>query len=116
MRVTPGSLVQLMAAGHLVVAVVVYRREFVAVAREGLVGTVDGRGPRNEAFWYLCAAPMLWLAGRQLRAAEKIGDAGSQRQIGGVLTGVGVVGATAMPASPFWLVLASGVAAWRRAR
>lgn len=49
-----------------------------------------------------------------LRAEER-GDRATQRRTGRAVAGISAVGAVLLPASPFWVLLALGLTAVRRA-
>lgn len=99
---------------HAAVGTVVYRDVLADLARHRLVGTVPERGDRATAFWFLAAAPSLWLGGRLLRSAEEHGDTSAQRAAGAVVTTVGAVGSAAMPVSGFWALVVVGGGVLRR--
>jgi len=96
------------------VGLVLYREPLAGIVRHKLVGTIPDHGERATAFWFLTNAPVLWMSGRLLRAAEDAGDLRAQRVAGGVLIGTGLAGAAAMPVSPFAALVVIGVAAIRR--
>lgn len=111
---SPGWWLQFLGAAHVAVGVVLYRRPLAEIARKGVVASVPDLGDRATAFWFMAAAPTLWLGGRLLRSAEAHGDVAAQRAAGRLLAVTGAVGSAAMPASGFWGVVAVGVAALRR--
>ncbi len=111
---SPGWWLQGLGAAHAVVGVVLYRQPLAQIARDGFVNSVPDLGDRATAFWFMTAAPTLWLGGRLLRSAESLGDLAAQRSVGGVLTVTGVVGSAVMPTSGFWGVAAVGISSLRR--
>ena len=111
---SPGWWLQFLGAAHAAVGVVLYRQPLAEIAREGVVASVSDRGDRATAFWFMAAAPTLWLGGRLLRSAESNGDLAAQRAAGRVLAVTGAVGSAVMPVSGFWGVVAVGVASLRR--
>lgn len=113
---TPGRWLQVVACAHAAVGIATYRRSYAEIARDGVVDTVPDHGERAAAFWFLAAAPALWLIGRLMRSAERSGDTDAQRAAGGVLVALGTAGAAVMPRSGFWAVVAIGIAALRRRR
>lgn len=113
---SPGWWLQVIGLAHAGVGVVLHREPLVEIARARVIGAVPERGDRATAFWFLVVAPTCWTAGRLLRSAELAGDLPAQRQVGVVLTAVGMAGAAVMPVSPFWSLIAVGVGAVRRSR
>ncbi len=99
---------------HAVVGLVLYRQPLAQMARDGFVHSVPDLCDRATAFWFMAAAPTLWLSGRLLRSAESLGDLAARRAAGGVLTVTGVVGSAVMPTSGFWGVVAVGISSLRR--
>lgn len=106
---TVGRALQVVAVGHAAVGVQQYRDVLADTARDvrgrgpgAVVGAVGDRGDRATAFWFLLAAPALWIVGRTVTPGD--------RAAGGVLTGLGVAGTVLMPASGFPVVAALG--AW----
>ncbi|MBB2921352.1 DUF6463 family protein [Cellulomonas cellasea] len=112
---TLGWWVEVVAVGHLVVGSALFRDVIVDVARHGGVGAVPLRGDRSTGFWFLLASPAWWALGRELRAAEERGDRATQRRTGRAVAGISAAGAAMLPASPFWVLLALGLTAVRRA-
>ena len=110
---SPGWWLQLIACGHAAVGTVVYRDALAGIVRDKVFRAVPDRGDRATAFWFMAAAPSLWITGRLLRSAEAMGDVRGQRIAGGVVAGLGLTGATAMPISGFWALAAVGFAAAR---
>ncbi|WP_258723738.1 DUF6463 family protein [Cellulomonas sp. NS3] len=112
---TLGWWVELVAVGHLVVGSVLFRDVVLDVARAGGWGAVPLRGDRATGFWFLLASPAWWALGRELRAAEERGDRATQRRTGRAVAGLSAAGAVMLPGSPFWVLLALGLTAVRRA-
>ncbi len=111
---SPGWWLQCLGLVHAVVGVVLYRQPLAQIVRDRFVSSVPDLGDRATAFWFMVAAPTLWLGGRLLRSAESLGDLAAQRTAGGILTVTGVVGSAVMPTSGFWGVAAVGIASLRR--
>ncbi|MEU0101539.1 DUF6463 family protein [Streptomyces sp. NPDC006267] len=99
-RGSAGRWLQAVGIAHGAIGAVAYRDVFAGVGRQ-VVDSVPERGDRAAAFWFMAAAPTLWLGGRLLRSAEEHGDVPAQRAAGIALTAVGVVGTVAMPKSGF---------------
>ncbi|MGI5351842.1 DUF6463 family protein [Streptomyces sp. CA-250714] len=115
-RRSAGWWLQATALGHGAIGAVIYRDVLAQLARDGLVNSVPDRGDRAAAFWFMAAAPALWMGGRLLSSAEEHGDTAAQRAAGAVLIGVGAVGATAMPKGGFPALVGIGGVLLRRAR
>ncbi|WP_369134824.1 DUF6463 family protein [Modestobacter sp. I12A-02662] len=113
---SPGRWLQVIGVAHAGVGVVLHGDPLAEIVRAKVIGSVPDRGDRATAFWFLTVAPLSWLAGRLLRSAEVAGDLAAQREAGVVLTAVGVAGAAVMPASPFWSLIAVGLASVRGSR
>lgn len=113
---TPGGWLRVLGWLHAGVGAVLYRRPLAEIARHRVVATVPDFGDRSTAYWFLAAAPLLWVAGRLLDAAEEAGDDGAQRAAGAVLAATGLAGGIAMPVNGIWGVAAVGVAVLRRTR
>lgn len=113
---SPGRLLQIVAVAHAGVGAVLHRDALADVVRRGVLGSVPDRGDRATAFWFMAAAPALWLGGRLLRSAESSGDLDAQAAAGRVLIATGVVGSAAMPVSGFWALAAIGISALRGRR
>lgn len=114
LRRSPGWCLQFLGFAHVPVGVVLYREALAGIVGDKLVRTVPDHGDRATAFWYMLAAPTLWVGGRLLRSAETAGDLGAQRAAGSVLAATGLLATAAMPLSPFPVVVAIGVSAIRR--
>ncbi|WP_432069734.1 DUF6463 family protein [Streptomyces sp. AA1529] len=113
-RPSAGRLLQAVAVGHGAIGAMVHREALAELARRGVVDSVSERGDRAAAFWFMAAAPALWVGGRLLRSAEEHGDVAAQRAAGAVLAGVGAVGTAAMPKGGFPALVAIGGMLLRR--
>lgn len=113
---SPGWWLQTLALAHGGIGAVVYREPLGDIARDRVIGSVPEWGDRSTAFWFLAAAPALWLGGRLLRSAESADDRDAQRAAGALLVAVGTIGSASMPRSGFYGVVVVGLAALRRGR
>ncbi|AXK36298.1 hypothetical protein DVA86_30640 [Streptomyces armeniacus] len=113
-RYSAGSWLQVVGIGHAVVGAVAYRDVLAGMVRENPCDSVPDRGDRATAFWFMAAAPTLWLGGRLLRSAEEHQDVSAQRAVGVALTAVGVAGTVAMPKSGFPTLVGIGGVLLRR--
>lgn len=103
---SPARTLELLAVGHGAVGLVLHRRALTSMVRSGLVASVDDHGPRATAWWFLTAAPLLWVTGQLLRATT---DDDLTRRVGVAVAAVGSTGVVVMPRSPFWILAATGV-------
>ncbi|MEV7910854.1 DUF6463 family protein [Streptomyces griseus] len=113
-RTSAGRLLQVVGIAHGAIGAVIYRDVFADIGRGPVVGSVPDRGDRAAAFWFMAAAPTLWLGGRLLRSAEEHDDIPAQRVAGAALAAVGVVGTVAMPKSGFPSLVGIGGVLLRR--
>lgn len=104
----------MLGVAHAGIGVTLYREALVDIARSKLVSSVPDWGDKATAFWFMAAAPTLWLSGRLLQSAETTGDLNAQRAEGSVLTAAGESGSAAMPRSGSGGVVAVGLFALRR--
>ena len=91
-----------------------YRDVLADMAHANPLESVPDRGDRATAFWFMAAAPALWMGGRLLRSAEEHQDIPAQRAAGAVLTAFGVAGTVAMPKSGFPTLVGIGALLLRR--
>lgn len=75
----------------------------VAVA----VPDINDHYARECSFWFQFAGVMLIIQGCYMRSMNK--DKEAPKWFGWTLTAMGIVGATLMPISGFWLILAQGI-------
>lgn len=106
------------AIGHLAATPFFYGTSLHQLLRGPMLGALDADpgdpAARGAAFWYLVAGGLLLGLGCGARRAEAEGKAPT-REFAVSLIGLGSVGVVVSPASPFGLVLATGlVAAYRR--
>ncbi|WP_369178997.1 DUF6463 family protein [Streptomyces mutabilis] len=113
-RRSAGRQIQFVGLAHGAMGAVIYRDVLADIARGSLLGSVPDRGDRAAAFWFLAAAPALWMGGRLLRSAEEHEDVPAQRAAGAVLTAVGVTGTALMPKGGFPALAAIGGLVLRR--
>jgi hypothetical protein len=113
-----GRLLIGVGAAHLVVGVIVFHTPLAAMFRDGFVNTVPlgADFDRQAAFWFLFASPVTFLLGHLTNRALARQDAQFVRVVGRNLLGMGIVGATVMPMSGFWLLLALAPLFLREAR
>ncbi|MBX4174553.1 DUF6463 family protein [Streptomyces geysiriensis] len=113
-RRSAGRQLQFVGLAHGAVGAVVYRDVLADLARGNPLGSVPDRGDRATAFWFLAAAPALWMGGRLLRSAEEHRDVPAQRADGGQHGAGGVAGTAVMPKGGFPALAAIGGLVLRR--
>lgn len=107
------------ALAHLAAAPLFYGESLRQLLSRPLVGALDANpgdpAARGAAFWYLVAGGLLLGLGCGARRAEAKGRVPT-REFAASLLALGSVGVVVSPASPFWLVLATGLVAAHRRR
>jgi hypothetical protein len=92
--------------GHTVVGLILFREPLAAMVRQGVANTIHyGQFDRAAAFWFLLFSPICFALGQIVAHAIERNDARTLRLIGWYLLAMGVVGATVMPISGFWIVI-----------
>jgi len=67
---TAGDALIVVGVLHTAIGFAEYRRTSREMARDGMVGTVDGDHERGEAFWFLVCGASMVLTGRLARWAQ----------------------------------------------
>ncbi len=111
------------AIGHAVVGAILFSEPLSAIAREGVINSIQPpmysaqpHFDRIAAFWFLLFSPVLFLFGQIINHAVSHRDASSLRLIGWYLVGIGIVGAAILPVSGNWLLLPLGAIVLKAAR
>ena len=112
---TAGDALMVVGVLHTAVGFAEYRRTLREMARDGMVGTVDGDHERGEAFWFLVCGASMVLTGRLARWAQ-LQTGTLPASAGSMLLGIGAAGATLMPRSGFWAVFVPAILALKIAR
>ncbi|PQA77999.1 DUF6463 family protein [Rhodoferax sp. TS-BS-61-7] len=94
--------------GHMAYGVRKYRAPLRAAWASGYIGQFGATEERRTAFWFLIFSPLLVLAGHAALHAAATGDGALLKIVGGYLLLTGVLGAAALPKSPFWAALPAG--------
>lgn len=102
------------SAIHTVFALVVFRAELGAMARDGFVATVGTDARRGAVAWFLLFGGALALAAVVIDELEAKGA--SLRRAGLVLAALTTAGVVWMPASGFWLAVPAIAVMLRRRR
>ncbi len=110
-----GPFLILVGVVHLVLFAVLHADRWAAIARDGVVGTVDGNDEREAAFWTMGFGVLLLLAGDLLRHPRS-GSADAPASAGRLLIVLGLAGGILMPFSPFWLFVPVGLLLLRPSR
>lgn len=100
---------------HVVLFSALHRHRYAAIARDGIVDTIDGDIEREAAFWTMAFGVLLLMVGSLMRSIQTRGGR-LPTFPGWALLGLGLVGGVLMPASPFWLFVPLGLAIVRRPR
>ncbi len=100
-----GYVLIALGLGHTIVGVVKYRPALVALFRDGYFNAATGHDDRLVAFWFLMFGAMLLLLGQITLYAAKTNDLYLLRLLGWYVACIGIVGATALPRSPFWVAI-----------
>lgn len=100
-----GYILIALGFGHAVVGIVKYRSAIVAWIRDGFFNAASGHADRLLAFWFLMFGAMLLLLGQVTLYAAQTHDMYLLRVLGWHVIGIGIVGATALPRSPFWVAV-----------
>jgi hypothetical protein len=114
----------LLACGHALWGLVVYRRPLRELVRAGVADTVgDGifrddhaHDARAAGFWFMFAAPLLALCGYLVEAAIRADDRRALRVSGRSVLVVGALGLTVIPRSGFPAALPIAYQLLRRGR
>ena len=106
MIILSGYILIALGIGHTIVGLVKYRTAIVAWLRDGYFNAATGHIDRLLAFWFLMFGSMLLLVGQITLHAAKTNDLYLLRLLGWYVVCIGIVGATALPRSPFWVAIA----------
>lgn len=110
-----GEVQVVTGVAHVAIGVVGFRRTLAAIARDGVVGAVEGDWERETAFWFLTSGASFLASGQLARWAQR--RTGTlPAAFGWGLLALGLAGATVMPRSGFWAVAANGLLALAAAR
>ena len=91
--------------GHTVTGIILFRPALVSLFRAGLVNAVHPHLDRRLAFWFLMFGVMLFFLGQVTLYAAATDDTYLLKLVGWYALGIGAVGTTAMPKSPFVIAL-----------
>jgi hypothetical protein len=111
-----GVLLRLLALGHALVGLVLFRRELRSIGRGGIVAAVPFRGPKSTAFWFFVPSPLVWIVGRMVGDAEAAGDWPAVQRAHRLSLFSATAAVLCMPVSGFWGWLAISARGLWRAR
>lgn len=94
-----------LGVGHIAYAFGKFRAPLLEGLSAGTVGQFGAPELRRTAFWFTMFGPLLMLAGQVALHAAQTADFGLFRIVGAYLLGVSLVGAIALPKSPFLIGL-----------
>ncbi len=103
-----GYLLISLAIGHTIVGAVLFRDTLAMLIRDGVFDAVMPHLERRAAFWFLMFGFMLFLCGQITLYAAESNDTYLLRIIGFYVFTMGVIGAIAMPKSPFLVAILIG--------
>ena len=94
-----------LGVAHIVFGIVRFKAPISETVSAGFIGQFKTPEVRRTAFWFLMCGPLLMLAGHTALHAVAVGDLALLKVIGSYMLVSAVVGVTAFPKSPFWLLL-----------
>ncbi len=100
-----GYVLIALAIGHTVTGIILFRPALAALVRDGFANAVLPHLDRRVVFWFLMFSVMLFFLGQVTLYAAASNDTYLFKVVGWYALGIGAVGATAMPKSPFWIAL-----------
>jgi len=100
-----GYVLIALSIGHTVTGIILFRPALAALFRDGFANALLPHLDRRLAFWFIMFSVNLFFLGQVTLYAAATNDTYLLKLIGWYVLGIGVVGATAMPKSPFWIVL-----------
>lgn len=115
MRRYAGPALMVIGIAHILLFAVLHADRWAAIARDGLINTVDGDDKREAAFWAISGGPLLLTVGYLVHFIQaRLGTVPAFP--GWVFLAVGLFGGILMPVSPFWLFVPIGLSILRPAR
>jgi hypothetical protein len=115
MRRYLGPILLIVGLIHILLFAVLFADRYAAMARDGLVNTVEGDDKREAAFWTMGFGLLLLTVGSLLQAVQNRTGA-VPALTGWLLLALGLGGGVLMPVSPFWLFAPLGLAILRQRR
>jgi len=100
-----GYVLIALGIGHTVTGIILFRPALAALFRDGFANAVLPHLDRRLAFWFLMFSVMLLFLGQVTLYAAASNDTYLIKVVGWYVLGIGAVGATAMPKSPYWIAL-----------
>ncbi len=100
-----GYVLIALGIGHTVTGIILFRPALVSLFRDGFANAVLSHLDRRVAFWFLMFSVMLFFLGQVTLYAAATDDTYLLKVVGWYVLGIGAIGATAMPKSPFWIAL-----------
>jgi len=99
-----GRWFMMVAVLHTALAVVMFKEQWIEIAKSGVVDAVTASAMRGKAAWFGLFGVLLFLSGATIDALESVGRAQPLLVSAGTLL-LAVIGIALMPKSGFWLVL-----------
>ncbi len=100
-----GYVLIALGIGHTVTGIILFRPALAALLHDGFANAVLPHLDRRLAFWFIMFSVILFFLGQVTLYAAASNDTYLLKVVGWYVLGIGAVGATAMPKSPFWIAL-----------
>lgn len=94
-----------LGVGHVAYACVKFKTPLAEAVAAGVVGQFGLPEVRRTAFWFFIFGPLLMLAGHAAVHAVEVGDLSLLRIVAAYGLAISILGAVAMPKSPFLVAL-----------
>jgi hypothetical protein len=91
--------------GHTLYGLARFRGPIRDALQAGFIGQFKELDARRLAFWFVIAGPMMAMGGQIALHAAQAADLGLLRTVGCYMLGTALLGAVALPKSPFWIAL-----------
>jgi Family of unknown function (DUF6463) len=108
-----GRLLMGVAVIHTGVAVVTYNDTLLAILNAGVFNTVVGNPANGALAWSLLFGTLAFIGGMSINALEQFATM-IPRRLGWSLMALGIMGATLVPISGFWVLFPAAVGILRR--
>ena len=108
-----GRLLMAAAVAHTVIALVRYQDVVFAIVRAGVFDTVVGDPVKGAVVWSLLFGGLAFIGGMAIDALERSTQP-IPRSLAWSLIVLGVLGASLVPASGFWLLFPAAIGILRR--
>ncbi len=107
MIIAIGYLFIILAVGHAITGVVLYKPAYTALFKGGFINAVIPHMNRALFFWFMMFSALMLLLGQLILHAAATADQSILKMAAWYALVVGLIGALAMPKSPFWFAVLS---------